>query len=147
MRLHAGGQEEHFNIRRTANCALDAARRFDVPYLLLMAIKVKESGVRFDNPHVTGRNRNGSTDISFWQINDAWLPKLARYGISRAQLYDPCTNAQVAAWMLAEEVRRLKDWERGIGAYHSPTPSLAQPYAKHVLRIWAQLRRENPGWN
>ncbi|MBX9296533.1 lytic transglycosylase domain-containing protein [Chromobacterium piscinae] len=137
---------EHFDIRRTANCALDASRRFSVPYLLLMALKVKESGVQFSNPYITGHNRNGSNDISYWQINDNWLPKLARYNIDRARLYDPCVNVQVAAWLLSSEVRRTGSWVAGIGAYHSPTPSKAQPYAAHVLKIWAELRRNHPGW-
>ncbi|MEO2215525.1 lytic transglycosylase domain-containing protein [Chromobacterium vaccinii] len=137
---------EHFNIQRTVNCALDASRRFSVPYLLLMALKVKESGVQFSNPYITGRNRNGSSDISYWQINDNWLPKLARYNIDRDRLYDPCVNVQVAAWLLSSEVRRTGSWVAGIGAYHSPTPSKAQPYAAHVLKIWAELRRSHPGW-
>ncbi len=137
---------EHFDVRRTANCALDASDRFGVPYLLLMALKVKESGVQFSNPYVTGRNSNGSVDISYWQINDFWLPKLARYGIDRARLYDPCVNAHVAAWLLSTEVRRRGSWEAGIGAYHSPNPARARPYALHVLKIWASLRQEYPGW-
>ena len=142
----AEGPPEHFDVKRTANCALDASGRFGVPYLLLMALKVKESGLQFNNPYVTGRNSNGSVDISYWQINDFWLPKLARYGIDRARLYDPCVNAHVAAWLLSTEVRRKGSWEAGIGAYHSPSPARARPYALHVLKIWASLRQEYPGW-
>lgn len=145
-RARAEAPPEHFDVARTANCALDASRRFEVPYLLLMAVKVKESGTQFSNPYVTGRNGNGTSDISFWQINDFWLPKLAPYGIDRARLYDPCVNVHVAAWLLGNEVRRKGSWEGGIGSYHSPNRERARAYAAHVMKLWAKLKREYPGW-
>lgn len=138
---------EHFDVVRTANCVLDASKRFGVPYLLLMALKVKESGVQFTNPYVTGHNSNGTSDISYWQVNDFWLSKLSSHGIDRASLYDPCVNVHVAAWLVRSEVQRKGSWEGGIGSYHSPSPSRARAYAAHVMQIWAKLKQDNPGWN
>ncbi|UDM18993.1 lytic transglycosylase domain-containing protein (plasmid) [Vogesella sp. XCS3] len=145
--VFAEAPPEHFDVVRTANCALDASKRFEIPYLLLMALKVKESGVQFTNPHVTRRNSNGTSDRGYWQVNDFWLPKLAPYGIDRARLYDPCVNAHVAAWLVRSEVQRKGSWEGGIGSYHSPTPWRARAYAAHAMQIWAKLKQDYPGWN
>ena len=88
-------------------CWDDAAARYQVNPTLLHAIARTESGV---NPRAIGRNRNGSRDIGLMQINSGWLPTLARHGITEQDLFDPCTNLHVGAWILAHNSRSAT-WE------------------------------------
>jgi soluble lytic murein transglycosylase-like protein len=46
------------------------------------------------------------------QINSRWLGDTVAYGIGREQLFDPCINTHVGAWILAQNISRLGyGWE------------------------------------
>ena len=113
-------------------CLAEAGRAHNVPVPLLRAIAQQESGLR---PLAVNRNTNGSTDLGLMQVNNRWLPVLARYGITREQLFDACINARVGAWILAAAMRRHGDTWQAVGNYHSATPALNRRYA------WAAYRR------
>jgi soluble lytic murein transglycosylase-like protein len=103
----------------------------------LMAIAVQESGL---NPNAVNRaNKNGSVDHGLFQINSAWLPTLARHGITEQQLYDPCIAAYVAAWILAQEIDRHGPTWRAIGAYNSPTEANQKVYVRRIQALYAGL--------
>jgi soluble lytic murein transglycosylase-like protein len=58
------------------------------------------------------------------QINSSHLPRLARHGINEADLYDPCTNIHVGAWLLSNEFSRHGvSWESD-GAYNAACTQL-----------------------
>ena len=99
------------------NCWAAAGVRYDLPVDLLFAIGQVESGHRVD---ARGNNKDGSRDLGVMQINSRWLPLLAEYRISEQDLLtNPCTNIQVGAWILAQEVQRTGySWE-SIGAYNA----------------------------
>ena len=88
-----------------AACFEEAASRYQVPSVLLKAISRVESA---GNPNALNRNKDGSFDIGHMQINSRWLPKLSHFGISRDQLWDPCTNTLVGAWISGAE--RSSNW-------------------------------------
>ena len=112
-------------------CWDDAARRYQVSSALLYAIARTESGL---NPLAVGRNGNGSRDIGLMQINSAWLPTLASHGIGERELFEPCTNIQVGAWILAGNVSRLGYTWEAVGAYNATRPALRRAYADKVRR-------------
>jgi len=112
-------------------CWEEAAQRYQVSSALLYAIARTESGL---NPRAIGRNGNGSRDIGLMQINSAWLPTLASHGIGERDLYEPCTNIQVGAWILAGNVSRLGYTWEAVGAYNAASPALRRSYVEKVRR-------------
>lgn len=108
-----------------------AAQRYQVSSALLYAIARTESGL---NPLAIGRNGNGSRDIGLMQINSAWLPTLASHGINERDLFEPCTNIEVGAWILAGNVSRLGYTWDAVGAYNAASPALRRAYVDKVRR-------------
>lgn len=133
------------------NCWVAAAVRYDLPVDLLYAIGQVESG---HQAHAVATNTNGSRDIGLMQINSTWLPKLEGYGITeRVLLEHPCTNVQVGAWILAQEVKRFGYSWQAIGAYNAGpiTAKMSQAqrdrklalyrrYGEKILARWQALR-------
>ena len=112
-------------------CWEDAAQRYKVSSALLYAIARTESGL---NPQALGRNPNGSRDIGLMQINSAWLPKLASLGIDERNLFEPCTNIHIGAWILAGNIQRLGHTWEAVGAYNAASPALRRAYIEKVRR-------------
>jgi soluble lytic murein transglycosylase-like protein len=113
-----------------------AAQRYNVSPALLQAIAQHESGGRAT---VINTNPNGSRDIGLMQINSSWLPTLARHGISERDLYDPCVNVLVGAWILSNNFARLGYTTQGLGAYNASSPDKRERYAQQVLRRMTQV--------
>lgn len=120
----------------SAFCFKEAAERYRVSPALLVAIAKTESQL---NPDAIRRNKNGTEDIGLMQINTSWLPKLRKFGIDRKRLKDPCINANVGAWILAENIiRHGRTWQ-AVGVYHSPTE---ERQVKYVRKVWDNLKNE-----
>jgi soluble lytic murein transglycosylase-like protein len=113
-----------------------AAQRYNVSPALLQAIAQHESGGRAT---VVSTNSNGSRDIGLMQINSSWLPTLARHGISERDLFDPCVNVLVGAWILSSNFARLGYTTQGLGAYNAASPDKRERYAQQVLRRMTQV--------
>ncbi len=112
-----------------AACFDQAGARYGIAPSLLKAISAVESGF---NPVARNRNRNGSEDIGHMQINSRWLGVLVSYGIGRNQLFDPCVNTHVGAWILAQNISRLGYGWDAIGAYNARSPEKRAAYARRV---------------
>ncbi|SCU77626.1 Invasion protein iagB [Cupriavidus necator] len=120
-----------------ADCLDDAAVFHGVSPSLLRSIAMQESGMK---PWVTNRNANGSEDIGLMQINTIHLPRLARYGITRAHLFNGCTNAYVGAWILRENIHRFGPTWKAVGAYNAASPDKQLRYANKIHARWQALQ-------
>jgi soluble lytic murein transglycosylase-like protein len=100
-------------------CWDEAAARYQISPDLLYAIARCESGLR---PAVVNRShsaRTGTYDIGLMQVNSYHLARLSTFGITEHQLLEACTNIQVGAWILADQIRRHGfSWE-AVGAYNA----------------------------
>lgn len=118
-------------------CVAKASALHKVDFRLLKSIAVVESSL---NPKASNVNTNGSKDTGLMQINDWWLPTLAKHGIKQSDLYDPCISAYVGAWILAKSINQHGNTWKAVGAYNSPTEKNQKIYAEKVRRVMAQNR-------
>lgn len=119
-------------------CFEQAANRYHIPVKLLKAISTVESG---GNASALHRNPSGSFDIGHMQINSSWLPTLAKYGITQANLLNPCVNTHVGAWILANNFRQVGYNWKAVGAYNAKSPDKADVYAHKVsAHMYAQSK-------
>ncbi len=121
-----------------ADCLDDAAMFHQVSPVLLRGIAQHESGMR---ANAVNRNANGSEDIGLMQINTVHLPRLARFGITRQALFEPCTNAYIGAWILRENLDRYGPTWDAVGAYNAASPDKR---LKYINRIYSTLQRGAP---
>jgi len=122
-------------------CWEQAGARYGVSPNLLYAIARAESSL---NARAVGRNAGGSRDIGLMQINSAWLPTLATHGIREADLFEPCTNIHVGAWILAGNVSRLGYTWDAVGAYNAACSQLKddaciKARSQYAWRVYSHL--------
>lgn len=115
--------------QRVAKCFEEASARFGhANPNVLRAFAEQESSGMCTRRHPV--NANGSYDIGCMGINSSWLPKLQRqFGITEQDLYDPCTNVHVGAWIHAKNVRQYGDNWRAIGAFNARSEHKRVAYA------------------
>lgn len=129
-------------ITLTGNCWVDAAKAYGLPAHLLYAIGEVESN---HNPEAIAHANNGTHSVGLMQVNSSWFDDLEKHGITEQDLYDPCTNISVGAWILRQEVDRYGySWE-AIGAYYAGPYNeenghwklpLYREYAEKVITRW-----------
>lgn len=130
----------------SVNCWAAAAYRYQVPAELLYAMGSVESS---HNPKARAVANDGTYSVGLMQINSSWFPALQKYGIEEDQLWEPCVNIQVGAWILRQEVDRYGySWE-AIGAYYAGAYNTKnyrwkirhyREYAVKVLDRWQRMR-------
>ena len=127
-----------------AECVRKAATRYSVSEELVHGIIQVESGGRSEAMNMGHQQRTRSYDIGLMQINSGHLRTLSRHGIKEADLFDPCTNIRVGAWLLADSFsRRGTTWD-AVGAYNAACSQLKgqdciEARAQYAWRVYRQL--------
>lgn len=124
------------------NCWVSAGKRYSVDPWLLYTISSVESGM---NPLAVNVNKDESRDLGLMQINSWWLPQLSKFGITEESLFDACTNINVGAWILAQNIGQFGHSWDAVGAYNAGTgkslerTELRASYAHKIYRRYIRL--------
>ena len=148
-----------------AEAAARAAAHAGVPYDVLLAVSVVETG-RDARPWPWTVNLGGeghwldtdkaaetlvyqalaqgrtNIDIGCFQLNYRWHAKAFA---SVADMLDPEANAFYAAEYLAQHHDQTGDWATAAAAYHSATPEHAERYQARFESSWAAMAGQAPG--
>ena len=131
----------------SATCWDEASNDYGVPVDVLKAVAKTESGFR---PNAINKNKDGSEDVGFMQINSSHLATLGKYGITRESLLDACINLKVGAWILSENSKRLGwNWD-AIGAYNVGCAKLDRVEcnrrrASYAWKVYSALKTQTKG--
>jgi len=119
-------------------CFVSAAQRYGLNTNLLKAIAVTENAAL--DPGAINRNtEHGSVDVGIMQINSYWWGKLKEFGLSPADLLDPCVSIHVGAWILAQNIQvHGNNWE-SVGAYNAKSSAKRYRYATKVKKNLARI--------
>lgn len=122
-------------------CINRAAVTYLVPATLIISILTVEGGA----PDMASPNKNGTFDYGPMQINSIWLPKIAPYGYTRADIqYNPCVNVMVGAWILSNMITQnfskyQHNYWTAVASYHSQNPRYNAHYRQKVLKNYQLL--------
>ena len=135
---------------RFDGCFEAAAHAYKVDARLLRAIARTESSMTADAVNRAHSARTKSVDIGLMQINSQWLPTLAKFGITEASLYSPCTNVSVGAWILKNLIVRHGATWNAVGAYNAACSQLKgddcnRARLRYVSKVYAEYRAD--GWS
>ena len=112
-----------------AKCFAISGARYNINPYLLAGISVVESR---GNPQAV----SPSPAYGLLQVDHSWLPRLnERFGFTKDDLFTPCTNIDVAAWILAHELRSRGDTWEAVGALNASCTRLKGQQCKSQ-RAW-----------
>lgn len=121
--------------QRLPECIKKAAQKFQLPELLLKAIRDVEGG----KIGMAKRNRNGSFDLGPYQINTIWLAELKNdYPWLNWQTvaHDACVNSFIAAKILRTHIDKTpNDLWAAVGNYHYHHKASLTRHHKYAIKV------------
>lgn len=127
-----------------AFCYAAAGSKYKIDPTLLKAIALTESSFRANVESPT-------QDIGLMGINRSWLPILnKRFGMTERDVWQPCTNVHLGAWIIANNYRQFgKNWT-AIGAYAASCrkhkgfdcQKVRIAYARKVYSNWLKIKNQ-----
>lgn len=126
-------------------CWEQAGASYNIDPLLLKAIAWQES--RGWTKAVGPKLKDGNRALGLMQINTIHLPALAKNGIRREHLFDPCVSQKVGAWILADCVKKFGPKWKAVGCYYagpgSRNTAAQEQYVLSVQRFYAKYKAQN----
>jgi hypothetical protein len=127
------------------NCLKAAADLHHLPAGLLVLLINVEAG----RLGAVSQNSNGTVDLGPMQVNDTWVPKIARHWRATTDaayqaLRDSfCANVEGGAWILRQALDEARGrlWD-GVALYHSHAPIHKLEYMRLVYAQAMRLKRE-----
>ena len=95
-------------------CFADASEKHNVDERILIAIAKSESN--FNERAVSpNKDKRGHTSYGIMQISDVWEPLLEKNGLTIEDLYEPCKNIQLGAYLYKKNPKNFgKRWKKYI---------------------------------
>jgi hypothetical protein len=128
-----------------AACLQAAAGTYRLPPSVLMILLAVEGGTLGHVSH----NTNGTVDIGPMQINQIWLPVIAKHWQAsetdsyRALRDNFCANIDAGSWILRQAMDQAHgDFWNGVGYYHSHDPGYKADYLRKVLKQALRLEQK-----
>ena len=128
-------------------CLTAAATAHRLPPAMLVILLKVEGGTLGR----TSQNTNDTVDIGPMQINQIWIPAVARHwrasqaATRDALLNNFCANVEAGAWILRTAIDEAHgDFWEGVGLYHSHSTRHKTTYLRRVLREALRLQNLEP---
>ena len=118
------------------SCIQSASIKYRISKRLLLALAYVESSG--NSKIISSVNKNGSFDMGLMQINSEWLPKLFKFGILQDDLMNPCISADVAGWILAQNIQKFGNTWAAVGHYNS---NRAQQQEIYIRKVYTSFQR------
>ncbi|TFH89447.1 lytic transglycosylase domain-containing protein [Vibrio ouci] len=126
----------------SAFCFEEAAAHYNISPKLLRAIAHVESSFNF-RAYNENKNELGeitSRDYGLMQINSSWFSRLAEFNVNESNVYEPCFNVSLGAWILASNFASHGYNWNSVGAYNAGFAKRAenarQIYIKKVQAVY-----------
>ena len=132
-----------------------AARRFAVPYNLLLSLSEVESRMNPWAVNIAGKsyapkskeealkliseNSTKSYDLGIMQINVWWYKRL---GIKPEDVINPEVNIIIGAYILGENIAAWDLTWKAVAAYHTPPHKNPQRALEYAKRVWATYKKK-----
>lgn len=125
-------------------CIVEAGHRFGVKTELMLAVLMQENGLKA----LVQRNNDGSLDLGIYQINTVRIPELKAFEASKEEIAgNHCLNANIAAYLLSEEIAKAPSFWTGVGNYHygywGKYPHNHTKYIENVYQNWKRIVKNN----
>lgn len=126
----------------SAFCFDEAGHHYNVSPDLLRAISQVESSY---NPRAYNENKNKygevvSRDFGLMQINSSWFDKLKEFDVTEQNIYEPCFNVSLGAWVLSSNFATHGYNWNSVGAYNAGfskrTENARKVYIQKVQKVY-----------
>lgn len=130
-------------------CFEKAGEYYNVDPILLESIAMVESSLK---PSAYNENKNSSgevvsRDFGLMQVNSTWLKTLKVFDVNETNIYYPCLNVHLGAWILSSNFASHGYNWNSVGAYNAGfsrrNSAIRKTYIKKVQLAYSKLTNQS----